>query len=393
MERKLYLDYNATTPCDPQVVEAMLPYLSEQFGNTASIHHAFGWIAKEALDTSTKKIAKTLNIGVDDIIYTSGATEGINMVLKSFCQKYKPGGNHIITCKTEHKAVLDVCRFMEKYEDVSVTYLDVDTSGLVNLDQLRSAIRPETILVSIMYANNETGVIQPIQDIARIIANRGIFFFSDATQALGKIDIKDVLEIVDFACFSAHKIYGTKGVGMVYCKQRETREILRSLIQGGGQQKDWRGGTINTSGIVGFAKAIELCSENLEIENDRLTLLRDQLEEALLDIEMSYSNGKTAPRLPNTCNISFSYVNSAGLLRALSKDIAVSNGSACNATSENPSHVLTAMNVDPELTFSSLRFSLGKHTSEKDIIKTIEMVRTEVNLHRESNILWERRKI
>ena len=393
MEKKLYLDYNATTPCDPIVIEAMMPYLNENFGNDSSIHHSFGWIAKEAADTSTQKIARTLNIAPDSIIHTSGSTEGINMVLKSFCQKYKPAGNHIITCKTEHKAVLDTCAFMEKYEGVSVTYLDVDASGLVNLDQLKAALRPETILVTIMYANNETGVIQPLEAIAKIIANQNIFLFSDATQALGKVDLKIVFDTADFACFSAHKVYGPKGVGMVYCKNAAAENVLESLIQGGGQQKAWRGGTVNVSGIVGFAKAIELSYENLENENSRLTRLRNQLEEGLLDIEMSYSNGDSVPRLPNTCNISFSYADGAALLRALSKDMAVSNGSACNAVSENPSHVLTSMNVGPELVFSSLRFSLGKYTSEKDIVKTIEIVRKEVNLLRENNILWDRRKV
>ena len=305
MEEKLYFDYNATTPCDPLVVDAMLPFLSTDFGNVSSIHHSFGWIAKEAVETSTQKMARALNISADSIIYTSGSTEGINMVLKSFCQKYKPDGNHIITCKTEHKAVLDTCAFMEKYEGVSVTYLDVDASGLVNLDQLKAAIRPETILVSIMYANNETGVIQPLQDIARIIANQGIFLFSDATQALGKTSLDQVFEQVDFACFSAHKVYGPKGMGMVYCKTGRASAVLQSLIQGGGQQKGWRGGTINTPGIIGFAKAVELCCKNLEKETIRLTRLRNQLEQGLLQIEMSYSNGLSAPRLPNTCNISF----------------------------------------------------------------------------------------
>ena len=392
MEKKLYLDYNATTPCDPLVVDAMLPYFNDEFGNTSSIHHSFGWIAKESLDSSSLKIANTLNIEADNIIYTSGATEGINMVLKSFCKKFKPAGNHIITCKTEHKAVLDTCKFMETYEGISVTYLNVDESGLVNLDELKAAIRPETILVAIMYANNETGVIQPLKDIAKIIANKEIFFFTDATQALGKVDLKIVFDTVDFACFSAHKVYGPKGVGIVYCKNQKASKVLKSLVHGGIQQKGWRGGTINTPGIVGFATAIELCYKNLEIENIRMTHLRDQLEKGLLEIELSQCNGHSAPRLPNTSNISFSFVNGAGLLRALSKNMAVSNGSACNSASENASHVLEAMKIDSELAFSSLRFSLGKHNTEKDILKTIEIVRKQVHLLRESNILWERRK-
>ncbi len=393
MEKKLYLDYNATTPCDPKVVDAMMPYLSDNFGNPSSIHHPFGWIAKEAVESSTHKIAQAFGISVDNITYTSGSTEAINMVLKSFCQKYKPNGSHIITCKTEHKAVLDTSAFMEKYEGVTVSYLDVDTSGLINLDELEAAIRPETILVSIMYANNETGVIQPLKDIARIIKNKKIFLFSDATQALGKIPLDQIFESADFTCFSAHKVYGPKGMGMLYCKNIEAMNVLRSLIQGGGQQKAFRGGTINTPGIVGFAKSVELSQHELLDKNNRLERLRDLLEEGLLDIELSFSNGYSAPRLPNTCNISFAFVNGAGLLRGLSKDLAISNGSACNASSENPSHVLTAMQIGPDLAFSSLRFSLGKYTSEDDINKAIKIVRREVNLQRETNILWERRKV
>ena len=393
MEKKLYLDYNATTPCDPLVVDAMLPYFNNEFGNTSSIHHSFGWVAKEALDTSTRIITNTLNIEADNIIYTSGASEGINMVLKSFCEKFKSGGNHIITCKTEHKAVLDTCKFIETYEGISVTYLDVDESGLVNLDELKAAIRPETILVAFMYANNETGVIQPLKDIAKIIENQDIFLFSDATQALGKVDLKIVFDTVDFACFSAHKVYGPKGVGIVYCKNEKSSKVLRPLIHGGVHQKGWRGGTINIPGIVGFATAIELCYVILEKENIRMTRLRNQLEEGLLEIELSYCNGHSALRLPNTTNISFSFVNGAALLRALSKDMAVSNGSACNSASKNPSHVLEAMKIDSELALSSLRFSLGKHNTEKDVLKTIEIVRKQVHLLRESNILWERREL
>lgn len=391
MDKKLYLDYNATTPCAPVVIDAMLPYFNDEFGNTSSIHHSFGWMAKEALDTSTLKIANTLNIEADNIIFTSGATEGINMVLKSFCTKFKPAGNHIITCKTEHKAVLDTCKFMETYEGISVTYLDVDESGLVNPDELKAALRPETILIAIMYANNETGVIQPLKAIAEIIANQNIFFFSDATQALGKVDLKIVFDTVDFTCFSAHKAYGPKGVGIVYCNNEAASQVLKPLIQGSAQQKGWRGGTMNTPGIVGFATAIELCYENFEKEHIRMTRLRNQLEEGLLAIELTQCNGHSALRLPNTSNISFSFVNGAGLLRALSKDMAVSNGSACNSASNKPSHVLEAMKIDSELAFSSLRFSLGKHNTEKDILKTIEFVRKQVHLLRESNILWERR--
>jgi cysteine desulfurase len=393
MENKIYLDYNATTPCDPLVIDAMLPYFTENFGNPSSIHHPFGWIAKEAVENSTQIIADTLGISPDHIIYTSGSTEGINMVLKSFCKKYNPGGSHIITCKTEHKAVLDTCAFMEKYEGVTFTYLNVDATGLIDLNEFKEALRPETILVSLMYANNETGVIQPLREIATIIADKNIFLFTDATQALGKVELDTIFELADFACFSAHKAYGPKGIGMVWCKNNEAMDLLQSLIQGGGQQKTLRGGTLNASGIIGFSKAIELICENLLVENQRISQLRDLLERGLLGLEMSFTNGSSAPRLPNTCNISFAYVNGGSLLRALSKDMAISNGSACNSASENPSHVLTAMKIDPELAFSSLRFSLGKSTSKSDILNAVKIIHKEVNLLRESNILWERRKI
>ncbi len=392
MNKKLYLDHNATTPCAASVVESMLPYLSEKFGNPSSIHHPFGWVTKDAVDNSTQIIADTLNITADNIIYTSGSTEGINMVLKSFCKKYYPQGSHIITCKTEHKAVLDTCAFMEKHEGVSFSYLNVDSAGLIDLNELKDAIRPETILVSLMYANNETGVIQPLKEVAKLIANKNIFLFTDATQALGKMPLDEVFELADFTCFTAHKVYGPKGIGMVYSKNKKAIQALQPLIQGGGQQKYLRGGTLNVPGIIGFSKAIELVYKNLLDDNNRLSQLRDLLEAHLLAIEMSYSNGYSSPRLPNTCNISFAFVNGANLLRTLSKDMAVSNGSACNAASENPSHVLSAMDIAPDLAYASLRLSLGKNTMESDILKAVTIIQNEVRLVRESNILWERRK-
>lgn len=391
-KNRIYFDYNATTPCDPDVLDSMLPYMIKDFGNTSSVHHSFGWLAKEALDESSKKIADVLNISSERIVYTSGATEGINMVLKSFCPKYKLQGSHIITCKTEHKAVLDTCEFLEKYEGATVTYLDVDASGLIDLKELEAALRPETILVSIMYANNETGVLQPLQEIAKIIKNKGIYLFTDATQALGKLNLDVVFENADFACFSAHKVYGPKGVGMVYCKSSDAFKKLNCLIHGGGQQKGMRGGTLNLPGIVGFAKSIELSHSELGGENNRMRILRDQLESGLLDIEETNLNGHPIQRLPNTCNISFGFVDGASLLRSLSKYLAVSNGSACNAASEKPSYVLTAMGLSTELAFSSIRFSLGKNSNEKEVFQVIQIIRKQVNLLRESNILWERKK-
>ena len=391
MNNRIYLDYNATTPCEQEVVDHMLPFFNETYGNPSSAHHTYGWLAKEVILDSTKIIAKTLGVAADDLIYTSGATESINMILKSFSNKFERLGNHIITCKTEHKAVLDTCNFLEKYEGLSVTYIDVDDKGLVDLDQLKKAIRPETILISIMHSNNETGIIQPLKKIRQIIEGKNIYIFSDATQSLGKVDLDDVFESVDFACFSAHKFYGPKGIGLVYAKDRSKNNILRSLIQGGGQQKMMRGGTINTSAIAGFAKALELCYTLGKKEQHRLMNLRNKLESGLLKIEGAFSNSIAADRLPNTLNISFTYVDGFKLLSALSKYMAVSNGSACNSANENPSHVLLAMGVDPNLAFSSIRFSAGRYTSESDIDKVIDIVVQEVKKLRASNILWERR--
>ncbi|MGI9531389.1 cysteine desulfurase family protein [Lutimonas sp.] len=391
MKDRIYLDYNATTPCAVEVVDAMRAYFDESFGNPSSIHHAYGWMAKDAIDTATNLIASVLNIDPTKIVYTSGSTEGINMILKSFSKKYMQRESHIITVKTEHKAVLDTCAFLEKYEGVSVTYLNVDTHGLIDLRELEEALRPETVLVSIMHANNETGVIQPLNEIAALLKNKDVLLFTDATQSLGKTELHQVLEVADYVCFSGHKVYGPKGVGMVYAKNQHAIDKLQSLIQGGGQQKKLRGGTLNATGIIGFSKAIELIYGNLSEEIQRLSALRDLLEEGLLEIELSTANGAKAKRLPNTTNISFRYVNGGNLLRALSKHMAISNGSACNAASENPSHVLTAMKVSSDLAFSSLRFSLGKSTTESDIRRAIQIIQDEVSELRSNNILWDRR--
>lgn len=391
MMDRIYLDYNATTPCAINVMDAMQTYFNQTFGNPSSIHHAYGWMAKDAIDNATALIATILDINAENIVYTSGSTESINMILKSFSNKYITGGSHIITTKTEHKAVLDTCAYLEKYEGVSVSYLNVDKNGLIDSNELRKELRQETTLVSIMHSNNETGVIQPLDEIAAILKNKGIFLFTDATQSLGKTELDQVFELADYVCFSAHKVYGPKGVGMIYSKDTSARNKLKSLIQGGGQQKKLRGGTINATGIIGFSKAIELIYGNLSEEIQRLGELRDLLEQGLLEIELSTANGSAAKRLPNTTNISFAYTNGADLLRALSKHMAISNGSACNAASENPSHVLTAMKVSKDLAFSSIRFSLGKSTSESEIRQTIQIVKHEVSVLRDNNILWERR--
>ncbi len=390
MYAQLYFDYNATTPCRQEVVDSMLPYFNGDFGNASSSHHPYGWLAKSAVEEATDTIAKTLDIAATSLIYTSGSTESINMVLKGTVQKMHSKGNHIITTKTEHKAVLDCCTFLES-EGCEVTYLNVNADGLLSVSELQKAMRPDTILVSIMYANNETGVLQPLEEIARLVHENGSLLFSDTTQALGKTDLTAILAQVDFACFSAHKVYGPKGIGLVYCKDNENYETLPSLIQGGGQQKGQRGGTINTPLIVGFAKAIELVYLDIAAETTRILALREQLEKGLLAIELVVSNSYSEQRLPNTVHVSFPYVDGANLLTALSRQLAVSNGSACNSASTFPSHVLVAMGIPPSLAYASLRLSIGRYTTLEEVEKAVRIITEEVTKLRETNILWERR--
>lgn len=390
MYSQIYLDYNATTPCDQQVIETMLPYFHEDFGNPSSSHHPYGWLTKDAIATATATIGRILGISPNDIVYTSGATESINMILKEVCRRRQQHGNHIITTKAEHKAVLDTCAFLES-EGFSVTYLDVDVQGLISPDAFRNALAPGTILAAILYANNETGVIQPLDEISKAAKENGTLLFSDATQALGKTSLGHLFSLVDFCCFSAHKVYGPKGMGIVYAKNLESSGVLSSFIQGGGQQKGMRGGTLNTPGIIGFAKAVQLAYTNFDRDIGHLVHLRTLLEKGLSTIECTTSNSTAPERLPNTVNISFAYVDGETLLRSLSKYMAVSNGSACNSASVEPSHVLTAMGVKPSLAYASLRLSIGRYTTENDIEKAIGIIKKEVQLQRDNNILWERR--
>lgn len=389
MNYPLYLDYNATTPCNKKVLEGMLPYFTLDFGNASSEHHPYGWVAKEAIEDATLHISSLLKIDEKEIIYTSGSTESINAVLKGVYRKLKHKGNQILTVKTEHKATLDVCEYLQE-EGADVTYLDVDGNGLIDLNALALEISDNTLIVSVMYANNETGVIQPLEAIAKICKQKNTLLFSDATQALGKIPLNNFFSWVDFACFSAHKIYGPKGIGFTFAKL-ESQTSLQSFIQGGGQQRELRGGTYNTPAIVGMAKAINLGIYNLEAERDRLSNLRNQLEEGLSLIEEATINGKKSDRLCNTLNISFEYVDGQQLLAALSRNIAVSNGSACNSAAINPSHVLTAMGIGRNLALSTLRISLGKYTTEEDIQQAILIITKEVAKQRASNLLWDRR--
>ncbi len=386
-----YFDYNATTPCPQEVVEVMLPYFNEHFGNASSSHHPYGWLAKSTIEDATTAIAKTLGVATECLIYTSGATESINMILKGVARQQQAKGKHIITTKAEHKAVLDCCSFLAE-NGYEITYLDVDANGLISTKTLQKTLRPDTILVAILYANNETGNIQPLDKIAELTHANGSLLFADTTQALGKVVISSVLQLVDFACFSAHKVYGPKGIGLVYSKDNENAASLPSFIHGGGQQKQQRGGTLNTPLIVGFAKALTWVEHNLNNEIARLKILQQRLEEGLLAIDLATINSKTNPRLPNTVHVSFPYVDGATLLNALSGKIAVSNGSACNSAAVTPSHVLTAMGISSSLAFASLRLSMGRYTTPTDVENAIEIIKTAVSKQRENNILWERRK-
>lgn len=380
----IYLDYNATTPCDPQVVETMLPYFTTQFGNAASRQHALGWQAEEAVDYARQQVAALIGADPTEIIFTSGATESNNLALKGAVEMYAGKGNHIITCVTEHKAVLDACKHLEK-QGVAVTYLPVDEKGLINLEQLEAAIIPTTILIALMYANNETGVIQPVQAIGRIAKQHNVLFFSDATQAVGKIPVQVITDGIDIMSFSAHKMYGPKGVGALYVRRKNPRVKLTAQIDGGGHERGLRSGTLNVPGIAGFGKAAELCRLQLAEEGLRLSQLRDKLEEALLKLEGVFINGDREHRLPHVTNLAFQYVDGNALMLGFNKHIAVATGSACTSASMEPSFVLKALGLEDELARSSLRFSLGRFTTTEEIDYTIqklsETVQTLRKLH------------
>jgi cysteine desulfurase len=384
----IYLDYNATTPCDPQVLEAMLPYFTNQFGNAASRQHAFGWQAEEAVDHARHQLASLIGAETTEIIFTSGATESNNLALKGVVEMYAGKGNHIITCATEHKAVLDTCRHLEK-QGASVTYLPVNAQGMIDLQQLEEAITPATVLIAIMYANNETGVIQPVQAISQIAKKHDILFFSDATQAVGKVPVNVLTDGIDLMSFSAHKIYGPKGVGALYVRRKNPRVRLVAQIDGGGHERGARSGTLNVPGIVGFGKAAELCRQEMVTEAARIGRLRDKLENGLLQLEGVYVNGHKDQRLPNVTNLAFKYVDGNALMLGFNKNIAVATGSACTSASMEPSFVLKALGLGDELARSSLRFSLGRFTTEEDIDYTIEQVAATVNNLRSLSPLWE----
>jgi cysteine desulfurase len=373
----IYLDNNSTTPVDEKVLEKMLPYFSQKFGNAASVTHSFGWLAKDGVATAIKQVAELLHCDEQEIVFTSGATESINLAIQGVFEIYKNKGNHIITCKTEHKAVLDTCQALEK-KGARITYLEVDKNGLVNLDQLQKEISSSTILVSIMYANNETGCIQPIEKIAEITHMHGSIFMSDATQAVGKLPIDLNTLGIDLIPFSAHKFYGPKGVGGLYIRRKKPRVILAPTIFGGGHQRGLRSGTLNVPGIVGLGAACALAKDEMESKQKLVLGLRNQLEKGLLQLPNVSINSLNANRLYNTSNICFKDIAAVDLIRHLKNKIAVATGSACTAEDQNPSHVLSAMGLTEKEAFSAMRFSLGKYNTKEEIEATVGLVRESV---------------
>lgn len=384
----VYFDHNATTPCDPRVVEVMLPYFSKHFGNAASHSHPFGWQAAEAVTYAREQVAALINAEPKEIVFTSGGTEAINLALKGVFEMYAGKGNHIITCNIEHKAVLDTCNTIEK-KGGEVTYIPVNEKGLVDPLEIEAAIRPTTVLIAIMYANNETGTIMPVQEISMIAKKHGVLFFTDAMQAAGKISVDVNRDGIDLMAFSAHKLYGPKGVGALYIRRKGPRVKLKPQIDGGGHEKGIRSGTLNVPGIVGFGKACEICMKEMEAEVTRTKELRDRLEVSLLKMEETFRNGDDSKRLPHVANISFKYVPGNALMIGINKNIAVSSGSACTSASPEPSYVLKALGLGDELAYSSLRFSLGRFTTAEEVDYVIEQVTNTVNNLRELSPLWE----
>ena len=384
----IYLDHNATTPMDPRVLETMIPYFTENFGNAASRNHSFGWQAEEAVDYAREQIAQLIGADPKEIIFTSGATEGNNLGIKGVYEMYASKGNHIITSTTEHKAVLDTCKHLEKL-GAEVTYLEVQPDGLIDLKQLEAAMKPTTILVAIMYANNEIGVIQPVKEIGAIAKKHGALFFTDAVQAVGKIPVDVIVDGIDIMSFTAHKMYGPKGVGALYVRRKNPRVKVTAQVDGGGHERGMRSGTLNVPGIVGFGKACELARLEMAADTERISKLRDKLENALKVIDETYVNGNPAHRLPHVSNISFKYVEGEGLMMGFNKDIALSSGSACTSASLEPSYVLKALGLGDDLAHSSLRFGLGRYTTEEQIDFTIKAVTDTVLKLREMSPLWE----
>ena len=382
----IYLDYSSTTPIDPRVADKMIPYLREQFGNPASRSHMYGWTAEKAVEEAREHVAALVNADSREIVWTSGATEGNNLAIKGAAHFYKTKGKHIITVKTEHKAVLDTVRELER-EGFEATYLQPQDNGLITVQQLADAIRPDTILVSVMWVNNEIGVIQPIDEIGELCRSKGIIFHSDAAQATGKTPIDLEKTKVDLVTFTAHKTYGPKGIGALYVR-RKPRVRLEAQMHGGGHERGLRSGTLATHQIVGMGEAFRLAKEEMDSEMARVIKLRDRLAKGLQEIEEVYVNGDMAHRVPHNLNISFNYVEGESLIMAI-KDIAVSSGSACTSASLEPSYVLRALGRSDELAHSSIRFTFGRFSTEEDIDFTIDLLKKKVSKLRELSPLWD----
>jgi cysteine desulfurase len=385
----IYMDYSATTPIDPRVVDKMIPYLREQFGNPASRSHSYGWDAERAVEEARENVAALVNADPREIIWTSGATESDNLAIKGAAHFYKSKGKHIITVKTEHKAVLDTCRELER-EGFDVTYLDVKDDGLIDLDAFKAAIRPDTILVSVMSVNNEIGVIQDIEAIGEITREKGIVFHVDAAQATGKIVIDLQKLKVDLMSFSAHKTYGPKGIGALYVR-RKPRIRIEAQMHGGGHERGMRSGTLATHQIVGMGEAFRIAREEMATENERIRMLRDRLLKGLSEMEETYVNGDMEQRVPHNLNISFNFVEGESLIMAV-KDVAVSSGSACTSASLEPSYVLRALGRNDELAHSSIRFTVGRFTTEQDVDYVINLLKTKISKLRDLSPLWEMHK-
>jgi len=374
MKLPIYLDYNATTPVEKRVLEKMLPYFSEHFGNSSSRSHLYGWTAQEAVENARLQVANLLNAEVKEIIFTSGATEANNLIIKGVFENNYPHKKHIITVQTEHKAVLDVCQHLEKL-GADITYLKPDSSGLITIEQIENSIRIDTFLISVMYANNEIGTIQPIKRIGELARKREILFHTDATQAVGKIEIDVHKDSIDLLSLSGHKLYGPKGIGALFIRKNSAASKLIAQMDGGKHERGYRSGTLNVTGIVGLGEACELANDSLVIEDQRLTLLRDKLEQGILQLISDVKiNGNIKNRLPNSTNISFGGIDGENLLMSF-RDVAVSSGSACTSASVEPSYVLKAIGLDDNLAYASIRFSLGKYTTEEEIDFTIKYVK------------------
>lgn len=393
MQTPVYMDNHATTPVDPRVLEVMLPYFTEKYGNAASRSHTFGWESEAAVDLAREEIARLIHASSPrEIIFTSGATESDNLAIKGVAESYREKGNHIVTCVTEHKAVLDTCKVLEK-RGFHVSYLPVDRNGTVNISRVRESITEKTILISIMAANNEIGTIEPVKEIGQLAREKGVLFHTDATQAVGKIPLNVEEMGIDLLSLTAHKMYGPKGIGALYVRAAKPRVRLTPMIDGGGHERGMRSGTLNVPGIVGLGKTCEIASKDMASEAARLTSLRERLKKRLVDqLEEIYVNGHPTERLPGNMNISFAYVEGESLLMAL-KDIAVSTGSACTSASLEASHVLRAIGVEEDLAHTSIRFGLGRFNNEEEVDYVVRRVVEEVRRLRELSPLYKARKV